>query len=249
MGKGIVIRARGIDDLATMLDGAAAEGWNPGVHDAAAFFAADPDGFLGLELVDHRGEGLGLELFNAALARAKTTTIGLDEVLEQEPNYAGDGFVTAHHSVRFGGAPPSLGETNGVRELGRADVDVLVAFERDHELFPGPRPAFLEHWITAPGTTACAIGDDDRIDGYGIIRVCRDRHKVGPLFCADRTTAERLLAGLLTHVDGGPVFLDVPVPNAEGSALARDLGLERCSKPLGCTAGRRPSSASTACSA
>ena len=70
------------------------------------------------------------------------------------------------------------------------------------------------------------MGEGDGIDGYGVVRACREGHKVGPLFCADRATAERLLAALLAHVDDGPVFLDVPVPNAEGIALARDLGLE-----------------------
>jgi hypothetical protein len=31
-----------------MLDWAADEGWNPGLGDAAAFFAVDPEGFSGL---------------------------------------------------------------------------------------------------------------------------------------------------------------------------------------------------------
>ena len=240
-------------DLDTMVDWAAAEGWNPGVHDADAFFAADPAGFFGLELdgelavslsvvryddsfgfmgfyicrPELRGQGLGVELFASALDRRTATTLGLDGVLEQEPNYARDGFVTAHHSVRFGGTPATLtARPEGVRVLSSTDVDALVAFEREQHVFPAARPAFLARWITAPGSTAFAVGDADRIDGYGVARACREGHKVGPLFCADRATAERLLAALLAHVDGGPVFLDVPGPNAEGSALARDLGLE-----------------------
>ena len=41
---------RGLDEreLETMLDWAADEGWNPGLHDGAAFRAADPGGFVGL---------------------------------------------------------------------------------------------------------------------------------------------------------------------------------------------------------
>ena len=34
------------DDLRTVLDWAAAEGWNPGHDDATAFHAADPEGFF-----------------------------------------------------------------------------------------------------------------------------------------------------------------------------------------------------------
>src|ERR1043165_1663042 len=118
-------------ELDTMVDWAAGEGWNPGVHDADAFVAADPDGFFGLDVdgelavtlavvryddrfafmgfyicrPELRGRGFGLELFEAGLAHGGVTTLGLDGVVEQEPNYARDGFVTAHHSVRFGGRP------------------------------------------------------------------------------------------------------------------------------------------------
>jgi hypothetical protein len=241
-------------ELDVMVDWAGVEGWNPGVHDADAFFAADPQGFFGLEVdgelavtisivryddtfsfvgfyicrPDHRGRGYGLSLFQDALVRrGDTTVVGLDGVVEQEAHYARDGFVTAHHSVRYGGPVPHLDGAvdRGVRVLGPDDVDALVAYERDDCVFPAPRRAFLERWITAPGSVACAVGGS-RIEGYGVVRACREGHKVGPLFCSDRSTAERLLAALLARVDAGPVFLDVPVPNREGSALARDLGLE-----------------------
>jgi hypothetical protein len=240
-------------ELDTMVDWAAAEGWNPGLHDADAFFATDPDGFFGLDIdgelgvtlsVVHydatfafmgfyicrpelRGHGLGLELFEAGLARGDVTTLGLDGVLEQEPNYARDGFVTAHHSVRYGGTVDLPAPTDaGFRTLGPADLDALVAFECAARVFAAPRRTFLERWITAPGTTACAASEGVDIDGYGVVRACRDGHKIGPLFCDDRTTAEHLLAALLAHVDDGPVYLDVPVVNGDGVALARDLGLE-----------------------
>jgi hypothetical protein len=240
-------------DLSTVLDWADAEGWNPGLHDADAFLAADPAGFLGLDLdgelavtlslvrydaafafmgfyicrPELRGRGLGLALFEVALERRSSATLGLDGVIEQEPNYARDGFATAHHSVRYGGRPAiTASPGDGVRVLGADDVAALVEFEREQQVFPAPRPAFLERWITAPGTTAVAIGDSGRIDGYGVVRACREGRKIGPLFCADRATAERLLAVLVAHVDDVPVFLDVPVPNRDGSALARDLGLE-----------------------
>ena len=34
------------DEVDLMIDWAAAEGWNPGLHDASTFYAADPEGFL-----------------------------------------------------------------------------------------------------------------------------------------------------------------------------------------------------------
>lgn len=249
-----VIRELARPELDTMVDWAAGEGWNPGRHDADAFFAADPDGFLGLDVdgelavtlsvvrydptfafmgfyicrPDLRGTGLSFELFEAGLARSDVTTLGLDGVLEQEPNYAGDGFVTAHHSVRYGGVPTlrAPSSDDGIRVLDAADVDAVLAFERDQRVFPAPRRAFLEHWLTAPGTVGLAVIDGDRIGGYGVVRACREGHKIGPLFCDDRASAERLLVTLLASVDAGPIFLDVPVVNDDGLALAHDLGLE-----------------------
>lgn len=42
----IVYRNASLAEVALMLDWDAAEGWNPGLDDAAAFHAADPDGFF-----------------------------------------------------------------------------------------------------------------------------------------------------------------------------------------------------------
>jgi hypothetical protein len=247
------IRTLTRSDLDPMLDWAAEEGWNPGLHDADAFFATDPDGFLGLDVdgrlavtlsvvryderfgfvgfyicrPELRGRGFGLELFEAGLARSTVTTLGLDGVLEQEPSYARDGFVTAHHSIRFGGVaePPDI-PADGVWALAPADVDAVLAFERAQQVFPAGRRAFLERWLGAPGTIARAIGPPGQIEGYGVVRACREGHKVGPLFCTGRDAAARLLAALLASVGDGEVFLDVPVPNSDGMALARELGLE-----------------------
>lgn len=89
-----VIERMSLADLETALDWAADEGWNPGLDDAPAFLAADPDGFLvrkeagrpvsaisvvnhsaefaflGLYLCHpkHRGLGHGLAVWRAGLA-------------------------------------------------------------------------------------------------------------------------------------------------------------------------------------
>jgi len=99
-----------VKELGTALDWAAAEGWNPGLEDAEAFFASDPAGFfvardgdrpiaaisvvnhsetfafLGLYIVtpSYRGQGIGLRLWNHALAHAGARTIGLDGVEAQQ---------------------------------------------------------------------------------------------------------------------------------------------------------------------
>ena len=42
---GLTVRPATREEFATAIDWAAAEGWNPGLDDLEAFFAADPRGF------------------------------------------------------------------------------------------------------------------------------------------------------------------------------------------------------------
>lgn len=44
------IRRMTRDELDTLIEWAAREGWNPGLDDAEAFWNADPDGFVAAEL-------------------------------------------------------------------------------------------------------------------------------------------------------------------------------------------------------
>lgn len=126
---GVVNRRASLAEVAAMLDWAAEEGWNPGLSDAAAFHAADPQGFflaeaqgrpvaaisvvnhtdgqafLGLYLCrpEHRGRGIGLALWRHALAHAGARSVGLDGVPAQEANYARSGFVLTGRTRRLGG--------------------------------------------------------------------------------------------------------------------------------------------------
>ena len=120
------IRPMRRDELDTALQWAAHEGWNPGLHDAACFHAADPQGFLvglrgdepiacisvvrygasygflGLYIVapEHRGQGHGWALWQAGMAHLGERAVGLDGVVAQQANYRRSGFVLAHRNVR-----------------------------------------------------------------------------------------------------------------------------------------------------
>ena len=117
------------DEIAIAVDWAAAEGWNPGLADAACFATVDPGGFLigeldgapaatiscvnydarfaflGFYIVrkDLRGRGHGLRIWNAAIAHAGARVIGLDGVVAQQENYKKSGFSLAYANVRYGG--------------------------------------------------------------------------------------------------------------------------------------------------
>lgn len=238
------------DEIPMAVNWAAAEGWNPGLADAACFAAPDPQGFLIGELdgepaatvscvnyganfaflgfyivrADLRGRGFGLRIWNAAIAHAGPRVIGLDGVVAQQQNYRKSGFELAYANVRYGGivAAPDAPQVGVVRlnEVPFADVEAY-----DATVFPAPRPAFLRAWIGAPGHLGRALVRDRRLAGWGVIRPCRNGRKIGPLVADDRATAEAVLSALLAGAGSGEIFLDVPAINRDAVSLAQDLGL------------------------
>lgn len=233
-------------DLA--VEWAAAEGWNPGLHDAAAFGTVDPDGwliaeadgeavgcisalryddtfaFVGFYIVkpEHRGNGYGLALWNAAMEHVKGCNVGLDGVLEQVANYERSRFVLDDRNARYGGRggcrkSDDPGVPNG------ADIAGILAYDRT--CFPARREEFLRHWLTMPDSRTRIARNGGAIVGYGTIRRCREGWKVGPLFADDADVASRLFTDLSVHASGEPVFLDVPTSNASAVSLAGNAGM------------------------
>jgi GNAT superfamily N-acetyltransferase len=244
------IRSMRTDEISIAVDWAAAEGWNPGLADAACFSRVDPDGFLigeldgapvatvscvnysasfaflGLYIVrrDMRGRGHGLRVWNAAIAHAGPPVIGLDGVVAQQQNYKKSGFKRAYANVRYGG---TVAAPNARRAGVIAMAEVPLAFVEayDATVFPAPRTAFLRAWISSPGHVARALVRDGQLAAWGVIRRCRKGNKIGPLVADDRDAAEAVLAALLTSAGSGEIFLDVPSANRDAIALAQNLGL------------------------
>ena len=155
------------EELAFAIDLAAREGWNPGLNDAECFFAADPGGFLIGELVDEpigcisavsyagrygfiglyivrpefRGQGYGLQMWQAAMARLRGHNVGLDGVVAQQGNYAQSGFRLAYRNVRYRGRaePGAIHASVGPA----AEVAFEAISDFDRQVFPERRDAFL----------------------------------------------------------------------------------------------------------
>lgn len=248
----LVIRPLHASEVGLAVDWAAAEGWNPGVHDAETFAAADDGafllgslgeepvavisavrygatfGFVGFYIVapEHRGKGQGLRLWHAAMARLAGRVVGLDGVLAQEATYRRSGFEPAFHSVRFEGRDLGGPEGSGrVLDLGAVPLDAVVAFDRP--FFSDDRSRFLRAWVRQPGAAVrVLVADDGAPAGFGVRRPCRVGHKIGPLFADSRDGAEALLASLSRDLPAGdPVYLDVPLTNPAGVALAQARGM------------------------
>lgn len=134
--RGFVVRRMSEADLELALEWAAAEGWDPGLHDAHCFYAADPEGFfvgeldgapigcisavrygssfgfLGLYIVkaERRGQGFGLELWRAALDHLGARAIGLDGVVANRRTTASpaSGWRSSTSASAARAAAPSL---------------------------------------------------------------------------------------------------------------------------------------------
>lgn len=262
----IQIRRAYRDELVDILDWAVAEGWNPGVGDAAPFWAADPEGylvaeagkrmvgaislvrygadyaFLGFYIVhpDVRGQGVGLRLWNAAIDRAQNRTVGLDGVATQQENYRKSGFVYAHANVRYGGQIRCTmpGEP---RLTPVSPVHVPLIVDYDAGLVPARREAFLREWLKEQETRrSFALLQGGSITAYGTIRTCHEGFRIGPLFSDSDVGADLIFRALVASVGAGRIFIDIPEPNAAAKALCVRHGLSPVVETARMYRGERP---------
>lgn len=251
MPGSLAIRPMSSSEVELALEWAAREGWNPGLDDANCFRRADPDGFLmafvdgrpavslsavrygrdfaflGLYIADpeFRGQGYGLQLWQAVLDRLDGYRIGLDGVPERQPSYRQSGFELAWRNVRYAGTP--ILEAADDPRLVPVDLERLpMLLDYDCAFFPVLRGEFIRCWLTGgPTRRSWAVIDHGAVTGYGTVRQCRSGWKIGPLFADDESTADLLFLRLASVAAPGPVILDVPEPNERAVNLALRYGL------------------------
>jgi len=241
-------------ELELSIDWAAAEGWNPGLHDVDPFFAADPGGYLigrfdgepvatisavrygsgfgfvGFYIVrpEFRGRGLGLDIWKAAMASLDGRNVGLDGVVDQQDNYRKSGFHLAYRNVRYSGRAGDCATAPqpDTRIVPVSTLSFTALRDYDRPFFPDDRETFLRTWIAPPAGQALALVEEGDIRGYGVIRACRSGHKIGPLFADDTRHADALLPALCATVPADDeVFLDAPEVNPEAVKLAESHGM------------------------
>ncbi len=252
MSDTFAIRPMQSQEVNLAIDWAAAEGWNPGLHDAHCFHMADTagflvgllagqpvatisvvrygdaHGFLGLYIVDpaYRSQGLGLQLWHAGMAHLAGRTVGLDGVVAQQDNYRRSGFALAWRNARYEGLGTGTAVIDAqVVPLSKLPWAQLAAY--DLPLFGAPREAFLQAWVDQPGAIARGLVVGNELKGYAVLRACRTGFKIGPLFADTPALAERLFVAMRAHVPSGARFyLDVPTPQREAVALAQRHGMQ-----------------------
>lgn len=237
-------------ELSTAIGWASHEGWNPGIHDTAVFYQADPTGFLagkydgqiiasisavkyghdfgfiGLYIVknEFRGKGFGLALWNAAIESLAGRNIGLDGVLAQQENYKKSGFKLAHRNIRFAGKSTHATSIMPIMSVEQVAFEEIAAY--DSQFFPSERSAFLKRWIAPENSKTLLMMVHGKIVGYGTIRACERGFKIGPLNAENSDIAAALFSALsATTPAASDLFLDVPEPNQHAVQLARHFNM------------------------
>ncbi|MEC3861762.1 GNAT family N-acetyltransferase [Mesobacterium sp. TK19101] len=244
----IQTRRMTVEDLNTVLDWAAEEGWNPGLDDPAVFLQTDPDGFflaldgdqpvaaisvvnhsddfsfLGLYIcrASHRGRGIGLALWTEALEHAGARTVGLDGVQDQQANYARSGFRHAGGTTRYSGTLAGY-DHRAALPVEPADVMRLVVLEAGASGWEKRR--YLQGWFTDTAhRKTFVVSEGERITGFATVRACRDGAKIGPLSALDEATALVLLEKC-ADVFAGEIIVDVPSSSDLLNDICNELGL------------------------
>lgn len=261
-----LIRTMTEKEVAFAIEWAATEGWNPGRHDAACYFTADPNGFyiglldgepiatisaikygqtfgfVGFYLVkpEYRGQGYGIRIWNAGLNSLEGRIIGLDGVVAQQENYQKSGFTLAYRHIRYqgygGGKPCNKPEIVQLSTLSFTTIECY-----DQQFFPEKRSEFLKMWIHQPDCHALGIMQNGRLSGYGVIRPCRYGYKIGPLYAESSELAEALFQTLRSRVDpSASVFLDVPEANPSAVKLAERHRMRVVFETARMYAGKQP---------
>ncbi len=239
------IRKMNREEAEFAIEMAAAEGWNPGIHDGELFYEADYEGFfitefegkpvgcasavayddkfgfLGLYVVkpEFQKKGIGTKLTKKCLEYLGDRNIGLDGVIENEKKYQKVmKFRSSYSNLRFEGKGGGK-IPDGLVKISKVPFEKLLQYAS--RIFPAPRPGFLKKWVNQPDSYAFADLEGEELKGYGVIRKCRAGYKIGPLFADDQNTAEKIFRALRASVPEETIYFDVPEPNKKAMEIAK----------------------------
>lgn len=241
------IRPAKLQELSLFLSLAEKEGWNPGLQDAIPFYFADPNGFFIGELAGEvigtisavsygkkygfigfyivvpqwRHHGYGIELGKKAMDYLGDRVLGIDGVEAQQENYQKIGFKMHHNNARFEISalePINVNPEGDIVNLKSIPFSKILLY--DSSILGFFRENFLQHWLNMSNAYGLGFCHQGQLAGYGVIRQCHLGWKIGPLFADNQEIALSLLHGLYSHIEQGPVFLDIPENNLKAMEIA-----------------------------
>jgi len=115
------------------------------------------------------------------MSRLAGHVIGLDGVPGQQDYHRRSGFKLAWWNVRFAGVARSRQPAAHPHIVPLGTVDFAALCADDSRVFPAQREAFLRCWVVMPESTGLAWLEKGHVAGWGVIRRCREGHKIDPL--------------------------------------------------------------------
>lgn len=237
-----------LNGVKTLVDWARKEGWNPGPHDAEAFYETDPKGFYGFHyegkliaggsIVSYNGD-FGFMGFFIVKPEYRDQGIGrklwylrrdtLRSRLQENAAIGMDGVVDMQPFYQEGGFEIAFRDVRYERKGADFTVDSNISpiekedFDRilayDQQCFGFSRPQFLRPWLALPENKTFKYVENDELKGFAIVRKATTGYKVCPLFANDSAIAETLYKACLNAVKDESLFLDIPMVNDAAKKL------------------------------
>ena len=134
--------------------------------------------------------------------------------------YKCGGFEFSHRELRFEWIGKASHPSDRVIELSQVPFKKIHCYDTAH--FPTDRKNFLKEWISQPESLAVGILNDDKLAGYGLIRMCLEGFKIGPLFADNYEYATDIFNALTNHAKGETYYIDTPEDNVNAMKLIHD---------------------------
>lgn len=168
-----------------------------------------------------------MALTQQRLAYVGARNAGIDGVPTMLRKYERLGYRTAYSNARYEylATEKIASPTPQMRSIADSDFTALRQYDRQH--FPAPRPAFLKAWVEQADSQGYVWVEEGVIQGYGLIRRCRQGFKIGPLFANRPHIADALFQALSAYAQGEGLYLDIPENNPEAKALVQRYKMQQ----------------------
>ena len=207
-------------------------------------------GFIGLYIVvagipraRRRPQALGCR--HGAPGRPR---VGLDGVPAQQSYYRRNGFRLAWQNARFVGPARPLGAPEAGRDRSARRCRFPRDLRRRRARVSGAArglPALLDPHARC--VAGLAWIEQGRLIGWGLVRRCREGHKIGPLVADRPAAADAPVPGAGRPAAGSAMRCSstCPCPTRRRWRWRRPIACSACSRPRGCTPAASPASNST----
>ncbi len=240
-----------IDDVQLGLKLTRQAGWNQTESDLLRFLKMEPEGCFVAEFggrsvgttttcvfdsiawiamvlvdVDFRGKGVGTELLKYSLNyldKRKVRTVRLDATFAGQPIYEKLGFTAEYQLARIEGIAPSGKKGTLVSKAAPALYASIIEFDK---LMTGTnRWKMLSRFFEEFPEEIRVIQHGDKIEGFVLTRPGANAIQIGPCI-ATADVGPVLLSDALGRCAAEPVFIDIPVDNADAMKIAESSGLK-----------------------